>query len=177
MKSLTPNAQEHLDGYLRQVKAALKPCPSVDAEDVQRDIRQHIAGELEDKQQPVSLDELDAVLKKLGMVAQNPDTPAPWPGRLAPGVYILRTADSGLSAASSPPAHNSPRQLSLVPRRPIARRRPQGPRPPKVAHISLPDHRECLPRLLAGFLAVCSARLCGGRRMGESGQEFLSGLP
>ena len=42
MKNLTDSAQNRLDKYLSQARTSLKGCRSVDADEVQRDIRDHI---------------------------------------------------------------------------------------------------------------------------------------
>ena len=62
MKNLTDSAQNRLDSYLSQARASLKTCTSVDADEVERDIREHIETELESLSEPVSLKDLEAVL-------------------------------------------------------------------------------------------------------------------
>jgi hypothetical protein len=42
MIQLDALAQEHLDGYLGQVRAYLRGCRSVDPAEVDRDVREHI---------------------------------------------------------------------------------------------------------------------------------------
>ena len=62
MKNLTDSAQNRLDSYLNQARASLKTCTSVDADEVERDIKEHIETELEGFSEPVSLKDLEAVL-------------------------------------------------------------------------------------------------------------------
>lgn len=70
MKTLIDNAQNRLDNYLSQVKTSLQSCTSVDADEVRRDITEHIETELEDLTEPVSLEALEAVLTRLGSPTQ-----------------------------------------------------------------------------------------------------------
>ena len=66
MKNLTDTAQNRLDKYLSQARASLHTCTGVDADEVESDIRAHIETELEGIDEPVSLDNLEAVLERLG---------------------------------------------------------------------------------------------------------------
>lgn len=68
--TLTPDAQFDLDRYLRQVRAALRSHPAVDADDVERDVRSHIESELQEAARPVTASELRAVLERLGSPGQ-----------------------------------------------------------------------------------------------------------
>jgi hypothetical protein len=70
MKNLTDTAQNRLDKYLSQVRASLHTCTGVDADEVESDIRAHIETELEGIDEPVSLDNLESVLKRLGSPTQ-----------------------------------------------------------------------------------------------------------
>ena len=70
MNNLTDNAKEHLDNYLQQVRACLKVCSSIDADEVEQNIKEHIESELQDSSEPISYDSLDDVLKKLGSPEQ-----------------------------------------------------------------------------------------------------------
>jgi hypothetical protein len=63
---LSPEAQQRLDQYLHQVRAALSGCPSVNGEEVERDIREHIDSELSAESDEVSVRELSAILERLG---------------------------------------------------------------------------------------------------------------
>lgn len=58
---LTPKAHERLEQYLRQVRSALSDCPSVSADDMERDIREHIDNELSLVEGAVSLRQLGAI--------------------------------------------------------------------------------------------------------------------
>ena len=70
MINLTDNAKKHLDHYLQQVRTCLKDCPTVDADEVEQNIKEHIESELQSSTKPVSLDTLDDVLKRLGSPQQ-----------------------------------------------------------------------------------------------------------
>ena len=70
MKKLTEDAQVRLDKYLDQVRNSLCSCTSIDADEVESDIKTHIETELDSADEPVSLKTLDAVLKKLGSPQQ-----------------------------------------------------------------------------------------------------------
>jgi hypothetical protein len=70
MHSLSHAAKTRLDGYLHEVRACLQGCKTVDADEVEQNITEHIENELAEADQPVSLDELNAVLEKLGSPQQ-----------------------------------------------------------------------------------------------------------
>jgi hypothetical protein len=66
MINLSGEARSHLDKYLRKMRNYLKDCSSVDAGEVEQNIRDHIENEVQSIGETVSFEELDAVLKKLG---------------------------------------------------------------------------------------------------------------
>jgi len=70
MITLSKNAERSLHDYLRQARAYLRGSKSVDADEVEQNITEHIENELEGAAEPVSRDVLDAVLKKLGSPQQ-----------------------------------------------------------------------------------------------------------
>jgi hypothetical protein len=70
MTTFTPEAQALLDHYLAEAKVALGESASVDSDDVLRDVRDHIERELAQHQSPVSVVELEEVLRRLGVPAQ-----------------------------------------------------------------------------------------------------------
>lgn len=70
MINLTDNAKKHLDNYLQQVRDCLKVCSSIDADEVEQNIKEHIESELQGSTEPISYDALDDVLKKLGSPQQ-----------------------------------------------------------------------------------------------------------
>jgi len=70
MIRLTTEAQSRLDRYLRQVRASLQGCRSVDPYEVERDVMDHIDRELAGKVEPVPLSELEMVLERLGSPTQ-----------------------------------------------------------------------------------------------------------
>ncbi|MHC4756780.1 MAG: HAAS signaling domain-containing protein, partial [Planctomycetota bacterium] len=70
MITYTEEAQKHLDKYLNEVRVYLSGCKSVDVEEIQRDIIEHVETELEGATEPISFNDLDAVLEKLGSPRQ-----------------------------------------------------------------------------------------------------------
>ena len=70
MITLSKSAKKSLEDYLRQARAYLRGSRSVDANEVEQNIAEHIENELEGAAEPVSCDALDAVLKKLGSPKQ-----------------------------------------------------------------------------------------------------------
>jgi len=70
MINLPDNARKHLDNYLQQVRTCLKDCPTVDADEVEQNIKEHIESELQDSSEPVSFAALDDILKRLGSPQQ-----------------------------------------------------------------------------------------------------------
>jgi HAAS domain-containing protein len=66
LMTLTQEAQSELDRYLRRVKVALRTHPSVDADEVERDVRGHIEAELAESPKPITEDRLRRVLDRLG---------------------------------------------------------------------------------------------------------------
>lgn len=89
MITLSENAERSLRDYLRQARAYLRGSKSVDADEVEQNITEHIENELEGAAEPVSRDVLDAVLKKLGKPQQwVPMEELPWWWRI---IYRLRS--------------------------------------------------------------------------------------
>jgi hypothetical protein len=79
MVTLSHDAQSYLQRYLRQLKAALRGHPSVDAGEVERDVLGHIEAELAGQQEPVGAASLRHVLDRLGTPDQwipSEDLPA-----------------------------------------------------------------------------------------------------
>jgi hypothetical protein len=66
MVALSPEAQNHLERYLRQIKAALRGHPSIDADEVERDVVGHIDTELTGQPEPIAASRLLDVLDRLG---------------------------------------------------------------------------------------------------------------
>ncbi len=62
--------KKHLDNYLQQVRICLQDCLTVDADEVEQNIKEHIESELQDSSEPVSFDTLDDILKRLGSPQQ-----------------------------------------------------------------------------------------------------------
>ncbi len=65
MTELTPEAQDALTTYLERVRLSLRGT-SVDADEVERDVREHIDVALNGRSQPVSAADLSDVLERLG---------------------------------------------------------------------------------------------------------------
>ncbi len=79
MITLSESAKKSLEDYLRQARAYLRGSKSVDADEVEQNIAEHIENELEGAAEPVSRDVLDVVLKKLGSPQQwVPMEELPW---------------------------------------------------------------------------------------------------
>jgi hypothetical protein len=85
MIRLSDTAQELLDRYLEHIRACLRGCKTVDADEVERNIIEHIDSELEGATAAVSFEQLDAVLKRLGSPRQwIPEEELPWWRRIMP---------------------------------------------------------------------------------------------
>ncbi len=79
MTQLSREAQERVDGYLAEVKSALRGCKSVEPDEVERDVRAHIEQELQGTPEPLSLREVNAVLERLGSPLKwVPKEELPW---------------------------------------------------------------------------------------------------
>jgi hypothetical protein len=66
MVALSQEARSHLERYLQQIRTALQEHPSVDADEVERDVLGHIAAELSGQPEPVGATRLLHVLDRLG---------------------------------------------------------------------------------------------------------------
>jgi hypothetical protein len=66
MVALSPEAQSHLDRYLGQIKTALRGQPSIDPDEVERDVVGHIETELAGQPEPITTSRLLDVLDRLG---------------------------------------------------------------------------------------------------------------
>lgn len=89
MVTLSEGAKKSLDDYLRQARTYLRGSRSVDADEIEQNITEHIENELEGEAEPVSYDVLDAILKKLGSPQQwVPMEELPWWWKI---IYRLRS--------------------------------------------------------------------------------------
>jgi hypothetical protein len=70
MAVLTQDAQSQLARYLRQMRAALRGHPSVDPDDIERDVLGHIDAELAGQHEPIVEPDLRRVLDRLGPPSQ-----------------------------------------------------------------------------------------------------------
>ena len=66
MTVLTDSAGSRLQDYLTQVRAALAAHPDISSEEVTADVQEHIDTEFANVNRPVTLEELEAVLARLG---------------------------------------------------------------------------------------------------------------
>ena len=66
----TPEAQLRFDEYLAHARAALAGCSEVSPDDIEQDVRAHIAAEFPPGTGWVRLDQLEAVLVRLGRPEQ-----------------------------------------------------------------------------------------------------------
>jgi len=66
MINFTEKAKKNLDKYLQEVRSSLVNYTSVDINEIQRDIIEHVEREFDSTTKPISLEELKAVLKRLG---------------------------------------------------------------------------------------------------------------
>ena len=73
MTELTPEAQNALKAYLERVRVSLRGT-SMDADEVERDVREHIDEALNGRSEPVSAGNLSGVLERLlsGDTCPNP---------------------------------------------------------------------------------------------------------
>ena len=79
MITLSKSAKKSLDDYLRQMRTYLRGCKTVDADEVERNVVEHIESEFESATAAVSFEELDAVLQRLGSPRQwIPEEEIPW---------------------------------------------------------------------------------------------------
>jgi hypothetical protein len=89
MVELTESAQRGLNDYLRQVRAYLRWSKSLDRDEVEQNITEHIERELEGTPEPVSCNTLEGVLARLGSPRQwVPPEALNWWGKV---VLKLRT--------------------------------------------------------------------------------------
>jgi len=76
MMALTREASDRLNQYLEEMRASLRGSTTIDVAEVEQDIRDHIGAELADRPSPVSADELNTVLSRLGTPGQWGADPA-----------------------------------------------------------------------------------------------------
>ncbi len=89
MVELSENARKGLDHYLRQVRSYLRWSKSLDRDEVEQNISEHIERELEGTPEPVSASVLEGVLARLGSPRQwVPPEALNWWGKL---ILKLRT--------------------------------------------------------------------------------------
>jgi hypothetical protein len=63
-------ASQHLERYLEEMRASMSQSEHDGVAEIEQDIRDHIEAELGERPSPISADELDAVLARLGSPAQ-----------------------------------------------------------------------------------------------------------
>jgi hypothetical protein len=90
MINLSDNAKKCLDKYLQQIRTYLRGCKTVDADEVERNVVEHIESEFEGATAAVSFEELDTVLQRLGSPRQwIPEEELPWWRKT---IFRLRTS-------------------------------------------------------------------------------------
>ena len=70
MINLSDSAKKCQDKYLRQIRTYLRGCKTVDADEVERNVIEHIESEFESATAAVSFEDLNAVLQRLGSPRQ-----------------------------------------------------------------------------------------------------------
>lgn len=89
MIELSDNAKKSFDRYLQQVRAYLRGCKTVDANEIEQNITEHIENEFAAAAEPVSVNDLNIVLEKLGSPKQwIPEEELPWWRKM---IFRLRT--------------------------------------------------------------------------------------
>jgi len=89
MMNLSDSAKKCLDKYLQQVRIYLRGCKTVDSDEVERNVIEHIESEFESAMTAVSFEELDVVLQRLGSPRQwIPEEEIPWWRKI---IFRLRT--------------------------------------------------------------------------------------
>jgi hypothetical protein len=79
MIDLSDSAKKCLDRYLQQIRTYLRGCKTVDTDEIERNVIEHIESEFEGATAAVSFEELDAVLQRLGSPRQwIPEEELPW---------------------------------------------------------------------------------------------------
>ena len=68
--TFSSEARQHLERYLEDMRASMGGADGDGVAEIEQDIRDHIEAELGDRPSPVSAEELDAVLARLGSPAQ-----------------------------------------------------------------------------------------------------------
>ncbi len=68
--TFSSEARQHLERYLEDMRASMGGADGDGVAEIEQDIRDHIEAELGERPSPVSADELDAVLARLGSPAQ-----------------------------------------------------------------------------------------------------------
>jgi len=68
--TFSSEARQHLERYLEDMRASMGGADRDGVAEIEQDIRDHIEAELGESPSPVSVDELDAVLARLGSPAQ-----------------------------------------------------------------------------------------------------------
>src|SRR5262245_53610880 len=74
MKTWTPDASQHFETWLGNVRSSVARDPSLNADDIAQDLRAHVHAELEAAAEPVTVGALEEVLKSVGTPPQWGDT-------------------------------------------------------------------------------------------------------
>ena len=79
MINLSDCAKKSLDRYLLQIRTYLRECKTINTDEVERNVLEHIESEFESATAAVSFEELGAVLQRLGSPRQwIPEEEIPW---------------------------------------------------------------------------------------------------
>lgn len=94
MKSWTPDASNHFEAWLGNVKVSMAGDPSLNADDITQDLRAHVHAELEAVPEPVTMGALERVLDSLGHPAQWSDAAKQPAAAPAPHWYQANVVDT-----------------------------------------------------------------------------------
>jgi hypothetical protein len=70
MLNLTHTAKEHIDNYLHKVKEYLRGYTAVDSSEIESNIMEHIENELQGTNEPISAEDVDTIISRLGSPQQ-----------------------------------------------------------------------------------------------------------
>jgi hypothetical protein len=93
MKTWMPDASDHFEAWLGQVKLSMAGDPALNADDIAQDLRAHVHAELEAEPEPVTMGALERVLDSLGNPTQWSDAARP-PKESAAGWFQRNVVDT-----------------------------------------------------------------------------------
>jgi hypothetical protein len=99
MIELSDNAKKALEKCLRQVRACLRGCKTVDASEIEQNIMEHIEGECAAVAEPVTINNLNLVLDRLGSPAQwIPQDQEHWNTRVTQSKVLIYISSALMAA-------------------------------------------------------------------------------